>query len=140
MKVDESSEAIKQGIASDAVVNRLALAPSRIKSNIVWRWLVRFIGTVLVSLVIGLSLLFYVANSQRKDALSGELIAIAENLSKQHPDQSLLLGLAGWRISAIPKADAFIRSARANYTYHSVLRGHEMGSIAHSFLLMARLW
>ncbi len=81
----------------------------------------------------GLAMLFFLmaaavawwANDQRKDALAGELLAMAENLAKNNPDQSVLLALAARRISAIPRADSFIRYARANYTYRSVLRGHE---------------
>ena len=34
------------------------------------------------------ALIAWWANDQRKDALAGELIATAENLAKQHPDQS----------------------------------------------------
>ena len=64
---------------------------------------------------------------QRKDALARERIATAENLAKDSPDQSLLVGLAAWRISAIPEANAFVRFAGANYRYKRILRGHEYG-------------
>ena len=65
------------------------------------------------------------AEEQAKEARAGELVAAAENLVKDQPDQSLLLGLAARRISPIARADAFLRAARASYSYRIVLRGHD---------------
>ena len=53
------------------------------------------------------------------------LIATAEDLARDHPDQSILLGLAARRTGPIPKADIFLRFASSNYPFRKVLRGHE---------------
>jgi WD40 repeat protein len=58
-------------------------------------------------------------------ALSGELVATAENLASESPDQSLLLSLAAARVARTIKTDAQIRLARGRYLYNAVLRGHE---------------
>src|SRR5215470_14739142 len=39
--LDESDEAVERGFATDALVDRLATAPTRFKSNVSWRWVVR---------------------------------------------------------------------------------------------------
>src|SRR5262245_57269630 len=39
--LDEHDDAIDRGFASDALVERLSLAPTRFKSNVSWRWVVR---------------------------------------------------------------------------------------------------
>ena len=52
--LDESQEAVDTGMASDAVVTRLAMAPTRVRSNVSWRRVVRTVVATLVLLVIGL--------------------------------------------------------------------------------------
>ncbi len=65
------------------------------------------------------------ANQEKMRAESGELVARAENLAKDFPDQSALLTLAAWQISPIAKAEALIRVAIGYYSTQHVLRGHE---------------
>ena len=51
--LDETEAAVESGIASDALINRLATAPARAKSNVRWRWLVRTASASLAALAIG---------------------------------------------------------------------------------------
>ena len=48
--LDETAEAIEHGLASAALVDRLAMAPTRLKSNVVWRWVVRGVIAILIGL------------------------------------------------------------------------------------------
>lgn len=54
--LDESQEAGDTGIVSDALVDRLALAPQRLRANVKWRWLVRGIVTLLAGLALALAM------------------------------------------------------------------------------------
>ncbi|ACF14667.1 WD-40 repeat protein [Chloroherpeton thalassium ATCC 35110] len=54
--LDETEQAAIEGIASDEVVERLATAPTRVKSNVRWRWLMGGIIAILVALGISLGL------------------------------------------------------------------------------------
>jgi hypothetical protein len=49
--LDESHETVTQGIASDAIVARLAMARAGRSSNLKWRWVVRAIVAVLIILL-----------------------------------------------------------------------------------------
>ena len=53
--IDESADAAAQGIASAAVIERLATAPSRLRSNVRWSWVVRSVVAVLAVLVAALT-------------------------------------------------------------------------------------
>lgn len=64
------------------------------------------------------------ADDQKQAAIAGELVIKAENLTKQHPDQSALLALSAWRISPTAKAQGFLRVAVTDYLRQTVLRGH----------------
>jgi WD40 repeat protein len=50
--LDESDDAVAQGIASDDLVKRLALAPAGRSSNVKWRWVVRAVVAVLLALTV----------------------------------------------------------------------------------------
>jgi hypothetical protein len=65
-------------------------------------------GFAMLFLMMALSMARW-ANNQRKDALAGELIATAENLTKDELDQSLLLGLCFVSCQRTPKVVPFIR-------------------------------
>ena len=52
--LDESNEAASDGIASKAVLERLATAPTRVRANVWWRWLVRGVMAVLATLAVAL--------------------------------------------------------------------------------------
>lgn len=58
-------------------------------------------------------------------ARASELSATAESISKNFPDQSLLLALEAYRIAPVPKAIGLLRAAQAEYPYRVALRGHE---------------
>lgn len=74
--IDESDEAVLAGIASDTVVDRLALAPGRARSNVRWRWLVRTIGVILFCLTIAAVWAALVANKQAARARMAERDAL----------------------------------------------------------------
>ena len=83
----------------------------------------------------GLAMLFFLVAvavawwtySLSKEALAREYVAIAEKLAKSNPDQSVLIALAGHHISKTRGANAFIRFAKAHYSYSTILRGHQAG-------------
>jgi hypothetical protein len=64
--LDESHEAVERGFATDAVVERLATAPTRFKSNVSWRWVVRAFVVSLALLAIALG----VATKMARDSAS----------------------------------------------------------------------
>ena len=83
--LDESSEAVRNGIASEALVDRLATAPARFKSNVGWRWVVRAVVTSLAMLAIALGVATKMANdsaerarAELRRAVSLRLIAEAQ--------------------------------------------------------------
>ena len=53
--IDESTEAVSAGRASDDVVNRLATAPNSKKANQQWRWTTRTVFALLAALAVGLA-------------------------------------------------------------------------------------
>jgi len=67
------------------------------------------------------------AETMAREAFSGELAAKAESLSKEFPDQSALLALAGWQISPTGKAQALVRVLEGKYSGQTVLREHVGG-------------
>jgi tetratricopeptide (TPR) repeat protein len=66
--LDEAQDASEHGIVSDAVVERLAMAPARYRSNVRWRWIVRGVAVSLTILAIALGISAKVANDARKRA------------------------------------------------------------------------
>src|SRR5262245_7614889 len=50
--LDESDDALDRGFATEALVDRLATAPARFKSNVSWRWVVRVVVASLALLAI----------------------------------------------------------------------------------------
>jgi WD40 repeat protein len=66
--LDESEEAVAAGVASDRVVERLAIAPTRAKANVKWRWVRNVAVVMLVALAIGLGITAKIAISQRNEA------------------------------------------------------------------------
>jgi WD40 repeat protein len=66
--IDETQEAADSGLASAAVVDRLALVPRRVRSNVKWRWLVRTVGAALVLLAVGMGIAAKVASDNEKRA------------------------------------------------------------------------
>jgi tetratricopeptide (TPR) repeat protein len=66
--LDESEDAAIHGIASEALVERLALAPARFRSNVRWRWVVRAVALSLTALAIALGVAAKMANDARQRA------------------------------------------------------------------------
>jgi WD40 repeat protein len=64
--LDEDAAAFEQGIASEPLVERLASAPARIRSNVAWRWVVRITLALLAALSIGL--VFATLSARKSDA------------------------------------------------------------------------
>ena len=67
--LDESHDAVAHGIASDELVERLAMAPASRSSNVKWRWVVRSVGAVLVVLTVVAIGFGIVAQKQRLAAV-----------------------------------------------------------------------
>jgi WD40 repeat protein len=83
--LDESKMAAEGGIASDAVVERLALAPTRLHANARWRWVVRGVVTGLALLAIGLAVATKVANDSERRARAELRRSIALRVAAQAP-------------------------------------------------------
>ena len=66
--LDECDDAVAQGIASDEVVARLAMAPVGRSSNVKWRWIVRAVVSVLVVLTVAARGFGIYAQKQSKEA------------------------------------------------------------------------
>ncbi len=66
--LDESEETVAAGIASEALVERLATAPTRARSNVRWRWVVRAVGAGLAGLAIAAGIAAWQANRNATEA------------------------------------------------------------------------
>jgi WD40 repeat protein len=67
--LDETDEAVTAGIASERVVQRLATAPTRFKSNTKWLLVKGVTATILVALAFGLGIATYEAIRARDEAI-----------------------------------------------------------------------
>ena len=68
--LDESADAAEAGIASSALIERLATAPTRVRSNVWWRWVVRGVVTVLAALALALGVAAKMATDSANRALA----------------------------------------------------------------------
>ena len=98
--LDECDDAVAQGIASDEVVARLAMAPVGRSSNVKWRWIVRAVVSVLVVLTVAALGFGIRAQKEAKIALENareskarELAAYATHNLRDDPEKSILLGM-----------------------------------------------
>jgi WD40 repeat protein len=66
--LDESGDAVVTGIAGEQVVARLATAPRRARSNVLWRWLVRGAAAVLLMLTSAAILFAWLAERNAREA------------------------------------------------------------------------
>lgn len=105
--LDETDEAVENGIATEALVERLALAPTRVRSNVSWRRIVRSViaGLVVLTTVSILAAIYAVrqrdeANRQNAIAQAGRLAAQADLLRERGGavDTSVLLAAQALRI------------------------------------------
>ena len=126
--LDEPEQAVTNGIASDALVERLALAPTRLSANVRWRWVVRMVIAGLLALTITSILAAIYASRQRDEAnrqntlaQAGRLAAQAELLLERGgaADASVMVAVEGVRIlQAIGE-----RSADVDLTLRRALLG-----------------
>jgi WD40 repeat protein len=95
--LDESEQAVEYGIASEAVLERLATAPAQRRSNVTWRWVVRGVAASLMGLTIGAGYAAWraklnadEANRQKESALANLDRAVkGEALAKANEDRAL---------------------------------------------------
>jgi len=126
--VDESEEAVAAGIVSEQVVQRLATAPMRAKSNVSWRWVVRGVGASLVALAVAAGIAAWQArtnaeeaNRQRVSAVNNLNVALARQLAaqsglllRQNPDRlplAVLLALESTGLHPTFEGNQALRAA-----------------------------
>lgn len=81
--LDETEQAVAEGIAGEALVERLALAPTRARANVRWRWVVRGVIAGLAVLTATALTAAVFALRQRDEALRQNAIAQAGRLAAQ---------------------------------------------------------
>src|SRR5271169_3078892 len=98
--LDESQDAVANGIASDELVERLVLAPAGRNSNTKWRWVVRAIIAVLTVLTLAaIGFGIYAQNEARialtnaRESKARELAAYANESLDDDRARSILLGM-----------------------------------------------
>ena len=126
--LDESMDTVTSGIASDALVERLATAPARVRSNVVWRWVVRGVGASLIGLAVAAGIAAWQANlnaeeanRQRVSAVNNLNIALARQLAaqsglllRQNPDRlplAVLLALESTGLHPTFEGNQALRAA-----------------------------
>jgi WD40 repeat protein len=120
--LDETNEAVERGIASEALVERLATAPTRFRSNVSWRWVVRAVVTSLALLAIGLGVAAKLANDSAERAraelrravslrLAAEAPAMLSGARREGDERALLQLVAASRLSAGPALDGSLLDA-----------------------------
>jgi WD40 repeat protein len=114
--LDECTEAASDGIASKAVLERLAMAPTRVRANVWWRWLVRGVMAVLATLAVALGVAAKVAADSAERArdelrravslrLIGEAPAMLDGARAGGDEQTLQQVLVAQRLAG-PSAEA----------------------------------
>jgi WD40 repeat protein len=91
--LDETDDAVANGIASKELVERLALAPAGRSSNVKWRWVVRAVVTVLAVLTVAAVAFGIRAQNQSRQAKARELAAYATGSLDEDPERSIVLGM-----------------------------------------------
>ncbi|MDP2840885.1 MAG: TIR domain-containing protein [Candidatus Methanoperedens sp.] len=115
--LDEAEEAVAAGIASERVVERLATQPTRAKSNVKWRWLIRSTIALLVTLIIGLGVATKMANdsderarAELRRAVSIRMVVDAQGMlsgvRSGGDERALLQLLAAQRIASGAETEA----------------------------------
>jgi len=135
--LDESDDAVAQGIASDGLVTRLALAPAGRSSNVKWRWMLGAAAAVLlVSTVAAIGFGIY-AQKQRvaaernaRESRARELAAYATEGLSEDPERSILLGMHAANATLrfgeppVPAAEDTLHRAILSSHVRMTLRGH----------------
>ena len=120
--LDESADSVSDGIASAALVERLALAPTRARSSVRWRWVVRSVLVSLLLLSIGLALATRSAirsaeqaRAELRRAVSLLLIADAQSMlagtRAEGDERAMLQILAAHRLAPSSAVDAALLGA-----------------------------
>jgi WD40 repeat protein len=115
--LDESDEAVERGVATDALVDRLATAPTRFKSNVSWRWVVRVVVASLALLAVALGVATKMANDSAERARAELRRAVALRLAAEAPtllsgarrggdERAILQVVAAHRIAPGPDLDS----------------------------------
>lgn len=81
--LDESTDAAENGIASSALIERLATAPTRVRSNVSWRRVVRGVIAVLAALVVALGFFWKNARDSAERARAELRKSTAQRLTAQ---------------------------------------------------------
>lgn len=120
--LDESAHSVSDGIASAALVDRLALAPNRARASVRWRWLVRGVMVSLLLLSIGLAVTTRnamrsaeQARAELRRAVSLLLIADAQSMlagtRAEGDERAMLQVVAAHRLAPSGAADAALLGA-----------------------------
>lgn len=109
--LDEKQEAADSGIASPDLVERLALVPKRVRSNVKWRWLVGAVGAALVLLAAGL-------------AIAAKLARDAEQRARAELTRAVSLRAA----AEAPAMVAGVRAGGHERALQQLLAAHALGS------------
>lgn len=111
--VDETQAAVDGGLASAAVVDRLALVPRRVRASVKWRWLVRAVVAALALLAVGMGVAAKVARDSEQRAraelmrstslgAAGEALAMAAGTRAGGHERALQQVLAAHAIGSAP--------------------------------------
>lgn len=120
--LDESDEAVARGIASEALVERLATAPRRFKSNVSWRWVVRGVVSTLALLAVALGVAAKLATDSAERAraelrravslrLAAEAPTILSGARREGDERGLLQLVAAARLGTGPALDSSLLDA-----------------------------
>jgi hypothetical protein len=134
--LDESYDAVAQGIASDEMVARLAMVPAGRSSNVKWRWVVSAIFTALVILS-GAATWFgiyarkesTIAIAKAREAQARELATYATGSLSDDPEKSILLGMQAVNATLrfgqppVPAAEEVLHQAIMSSRVRVTLRG-----------------
>ncbi|HEU0200340.1 MAG TPA: TIR domain-containing protein, partial [Burkholderiaceae bacterium] len=83
--LDEKQEAADSGVASADLVERLALVPKRVRSNVKWRWLVGAVAAALLLLAVGLAIAAKLARDAEQRARDELTRAVALRAAAEAP-------------------------------------------------------
>jgi WD40 repeat protein len=126
--LDETDEAVERGIASEALVDRLATAPMRFRSNVSWRWVVRVVVASLVLLAIALAVAAKMATDSAERAraelrravslrLAAEAPAILSGARREGDERALLQLVAARRLAGGAAVDGSLLDAMLRRRY-----------------------
>lgn len=133
--LDEPDDATATGIASEAVVQRLAVAPDWMRSSVKWRWAVRAVVAALAGLAIGLGVAARVASLNADEALKELRSSTAQRLADGA--QGLLdgerVGGAELGLQGLLAAHAMAPSLEVdNSLQQAVIAQTHVGKVVHS--------